>query len=99
MFRSRPAAATRRRTARRERPMATDPRTVQPEKICTRLRDGSVDPRLGDFLGPTDAGANVELGNLLIPPVVNAEFHASQGVLTVRPCAEASDPAVQSPVV
>jgi len=76
--------------------MATDPRTVQPEQIGTRLRDGAVDPRPGDFLGPTNAGADGELGNPHGPTVVNPEIHASQGVRPVRPGVVDSDPAAQS---
>lgn len=57
-----------------------DPRTVEGVHHG-RLRDGAVDPRPGDFLGPTNAGQANPHG----PDVVNPEVHASEGVRPVRP--------------
>lgn len=40
----------------------------------TRLRDGAVDPREGDYLGPPNAGAEGELGNPHGPNAVSPEL-------------------------
>lgn len=72
--------------------MPTDPRTVETEQIGTRLRDGAVDPRPGDFLGPSNAGAEGDLGNPHGPHVVNPEIHGSAGI---RPGLVSDDPAQQ----
>lgn len=76
--------------------MPQDPRTIEDEQIGTRLRDGAVDPRPADFLGPTNAGAEGELGNPHGPTVVNPELHAHQGVRPVRPGAVSDDAEAQS---
>lgn len=76
--------------------MSLDPRTLTDEQVGTRLRDGAVDPRDGDFLGPTNAGAEGELGNPHGPHVVNPEIHAVQDVRPVRPGLVSDDPATQS---
>lgn len=75
--------------------MPLDPRTLTDEQVGTRLRDGAVDPRDGDFLGPTNAGEAGELGNPHGPHVVNPEIHAVQDVRPVRPGPVSDDPAVQ----
>lgn len=75
--------------------MPTDPRTIEDERVGTRLRDGAVDPRPGDFLGPTNAGAEGELGNPHGPTVVNPEIHALQDNRPVRPGPVSDDPAAQ----
>lgn len=75
--------------------MPTDPRTIEDEHLGTRLRDGAVDPRPSDFLGPTNAGAEGELGNPHGPTVVNPEIHALQGNRPVRPGLVSDDPAQQ----
>lgn len=75
--------------------MPTDPRTVTDEQIGTRLRDGAVNPKAGDFLGPSNAGAEGELGNPHGPSVVNPGLHALQDVRPVRPGAVEADPATQ----
>ena len=64
--------------------MSLDPRTLTDEQVGTRLRDGAVDPRDGDFLGPTNAGVEGELGNPHGPHVVNPEIHAMQDNRPVR---------------
>lgn len=76
--------------------MPIDPRTIEDEHIGTRLRDGSVDPRPGDFLGPSNAGAEGELGNPHGPTVVNPEIHAMQDNRPVRPGLVSDDAEVQS---
>lgn len=75
--------------------MVVDPRTISPEQIGTRLRDGAVDPRPGDFLGPSNAGAEGELGNPHGPTVISPGLHASEHIRPIRPGAVSSDPAVQ----
>ena len=76
--------------------MPQDPRTIEDEQVGTRLRDGAVDPRPGDFLGPTNAGAEGELGNPHGPTVVNPEIHAMQDNRPVRPGAVSDGAEVQS---
>lgn len=76
--------------------MPQDPRTLEDQQVGTRLRDGAVDPRPADFLGPTNAGAEGELGNPHGQTVVNPEIHASQGERPIRPGTVSSDPATQS---
>lgn len=73
--------------------MPLDPREDHNVHYGTRLRDGAVDPRPGDFLGPTNAGAEGDLGNPHGPHVVNPEIHGSAGI---RPGLVSSDPATQS---
>lgn len=75
--------------------MTADPRSLSTVQVGTRLRDGAVTPREGDFLGPTNAGAAGELGNPHGPSVVNPEIHALQDSRPVRPGPVSSDPAVQ----
>ena len=73
-----------------------DPREyVNPTVVGTPLRDGAVDPREGDFLGPLNAGLAGEDGNPHGPNVVSPQIHASDGIRPVRPGAVSSDPAVQ----
>lgn len=71
--------------------MPIDPRTLEDEQIGTRLRDGAVDPKVEDFLGPTNAGEDNPHG----PTVVNPEIHAHQGVRPVRPGEVSDDAEVQ----
>lgn len=71
--------------------MPIDPRTLEDEQIGTRLRDGAVDPKAGDFLGPSNAGEDNPHG----PTVVNPEIHAHQGVRPVRPGEVSDDAEVQ----
>lgn len=75
--------------------MPVDPRTITDQQVGTPLRDGAVDPRPGDFLGPTNAGAEGELGNPHGPTVVNPGLHALQDVRPVRPGAVSDDPETQ----
>lgn len=76
--------------------MPQDPRTIEDVQVGTRLRDGAVDPRPADFLGPTNAGAEGELGNPHGPTVVNPEIHAMQDNRPVRPGLVSDDSEVQS---
>ncbi len=61
-------------------PEPLDPRTVDVEQLGTRLRDGAVDPRPEDFLGPINAGDENPHGS----QVINPEIHAS-GPAGIRP--------------
>lgn len=72
-----------------------DPRTITDEQIGTKLRDGAVDPRAGDFLGPTNAGVAGELGNPHGPTVVNPGLHGDESVRGIVPGLVADDPATQ----
>lgn len=65
--------------------MALDPRTLAVQTIGTPLRDAAVDPLPGDFLGPTNAGAEGELGNPHGPSVVNPGLHGVQDSRPIRP--------------
>lgn len=76
--------------------MPLDPRNLEDQQVGTRLRDGAVDPRPGDFLGPTNAGVEGELGNPHGPTVVNPEIHALQDNRPVRPGAVSDDADTQS---
>lgn len=76
--------------------MPLDPRNLEDQQVGTRLRDGAVDPRPGDFLGPTNAGAEGELGNPHGPTVVNPEIHAMQDNRPVRTGAVSDDADTQS---
>lgn len=71
--------------------MPIDPRTLEDEQVGTKLRDGAVDPKAGDFLGPSNAGEDNPHG----PTVVNPEIHARQGVRPVRPGEVSDDAEVQ----
>lgn len=53
-----------------------DPRKVAEEVVGTRLRDAAVDPEVGDFLAPTNAGQGNPHGSTVVSPQV----HASSGV-------------------
>lgn len=75
--------------------MALDPRGLEVQMVGTPLRDAAVGPLPGDFLGPTNAGEEGELGNPHGPSVVNPEIHASQGVRPVRPGEVSSDAETQ----
>lgn len=75
--------------------MPTDPRAITDQLIGTPLRDGAVTPKAGDFLGPTNAGAEGELGNPHGPSVVNPGLHALQDVRPVLEGAVSDDPATQ----
>lgn len=73
-----------------------DPRDyVNPTVVGTPLRDGAVDPREGDFLGPLNAGLAGEDGNPHGPNVVSPQIHASDGIRPVRPGAVSADAAQQ----
>ena len=73
-----------------------DPRDyVTPTRVGTPLRDGSVDPKDGDFLGPLNAGREGEEGNPHGPNVINPQIHAGDGIRPVRPGAVSSDAATQ----
>ena len=76
--------------------MPLDPRNLEDQQVGTRLRDGAVDPRPGYFLGPTNAGAEGELGNPHGPTVVNPEIHAMQDNRPVRTGAVSDDADTQS---
>ncbi|SMX76758.1 hypothetical protein [Brevibacterium antiquum] len=71
--------------------MPIDPRTLEDEQVGTKLRDGAVDPKVGDFLGPSNAGEDNPHG----PTVVNPGLHALQDVRPVRPGAVSEDPTTQ----
>lgn len=71
--------------------MPIDPRTLEDEQVGTKLRDGAVDPKAGDFLGPSNAGEDNPHG----PTVVNPEIHSHQGVRPVRPGEVSDDAEVQ----
>lgn len=72
--------------------MPIDPRTLEDEQVGTKLRDGAVDPKVGDFLGPSNAGEDNPHG----PTVVNPGLHALQDVRPVRPGAVSDDADTQS---
>jgi hypothetical protein len=64
----------------------------QSVRIGTPLRDGAVDPRPADFLGPTNAGAADPHGPLVVSPSIHAV-----GPAPIRPGPVAvDDPARQS---
>lgn len=48
-----------------------DPREVSTRRVGTPVRDGAVDPRKGDFLGPTNAGKANPHGPLVVSPEVH----------------------------
>ena len=56
------------RSTRTERPMPIDPRTLEDEQVGTKLRDGAVDPKVGDFLGPSNAGEDNPHGPTVVNP-------------------------------
>lgn len=58
-----------------------DPREVATQRVGTPIRDGAVDPRPGDFLGPTNAGEANPHGT----EVVNPGIHGDQGTRPVKP--------------
>lgn len=60
-----------------------DPRDVTRQMFGTPLRDGAVDPRPGDFLGPTNAGAEGNLGNPHDVHVVNPQIHGTEDNRTI----------------
>lgn len=62
-----------------------DPRDITPTTVGTPLRDAAVNPDGDDFLPPTNAGEEGELGNPHGPTVVSPEIHGSQGTRPVRP--------------
>lgn len=64
--------------ATRPEALPPDPREHTDEVLGTRLRDAAVDPKPGDFLPPTNAGAEGELGNPHGPHVVAPGIHASE---------------------
>ena len=72
-----------------------DPRDVAETRVGTPLRDGAVDPLPKDFLGPTNAGEEGQLGNPHGPTVVNPELHGVQDNRPIRPGAVSSTPATQ----
>ena len=73
-----------------------DPRDyVTPTRVGTPLRDGSVDPKDGDFLGPLNAGLEGEGGNPHGPNVLNPQIHAGDGIRPVRPGAVSADASQQ----
>jgi hypothetical protein len=74
-----------------ERPEPADPREVSAVRVGTPVRDGAVDPRPGDYLGPTNAGQANPHG----PLVVNPEIHGS-GPTPIHPGdVHTDDPAAQ----
>lgn len=75
--------------------MVADPRDY-PLSVPLLPRDGAVDPLPGDYLGPTNAGADGALGNPHGPSVVSPGIHAEQGARPVRPGAVSGTPATQS---
>lgn len=72
-----------------------DPRDVVDTQVGTRLRDAAANPKAGDFLEPTNAGAAGQLGNPHGPNVVSPEIHGSEGVRPIRPGPVSSTPATQ----
>lgn len=70
-----------------------DPRDyVTPTRVGTPLRDAAVDPRPGDFLAPSNAGAAGVLGNPHGPHVVSPGLHGDESVRTIRPGAVGTAP-------
>lgn len=65
---------------RPETPEPADPRGLSDGTVGTRLRDAAVDPELGDFLAPVNAGEANPHGPLVVAP----EVHAS-GPAGIRP--------------
>ena len=63
-----------------ERPEPPDPREVTTQVVGTELRDAAVDPQLGDFLAPINAGVDNPHGSTVVSP----EIHAS-GPAGIRP--------------
>jgi hypothetical protein len=57
--------------------MVVDPRTLTNTQVGTKTRDGAVDPRPKDFLGPINAGEAGEAGNPHGPNVVSPGIHAA----------------------
>src|SRR4051794_21100953 len=54
-------------------PGPLDPRTVAADQqVGTKIRDGAVDPRPGDFLGPTNAGDANPHGTQVVSPEISA---------------------------
>lgn len=74
--------------------MSVDPRDY-PLTVPALPRDGAVEPRDGDFLAPSNAGAEGELGNPHGPSVVSPGIHAYQGVRPICTGEVASDPTAQ----
>ena len=76
--------------------MTIDPRSLaNPTIVGTPLRDAAVTPAQTDFLPPTNAGAEGELGNPHGPSVVAPGIHGNEGVRPIRPGAVSSTPATQ----
>lgn len=75
--------------------MPLDPRNLETQLVGTPTRDGAVDPRPGDFLGPTNAGEDGEQGNPHGPHVISPGIHALQDVRPVRPGEVDADPEAQ----
>lgn len=76
--------------------MSADPRDYATTQVGSPLRDAAVDPQPVDFLPPTNAGADGELGNPHGPSVVAPGIHAADQVHRIRPGAVSDDPDVQS---
>lgn len=64
--------------------MGADPRNyVEPTRIGTPLRDAAVSPSAVDFLAPSNAGAEGELGNPHGPNVISPGLHGDESVRTI----------------
>lgn len=73
-----------------------DPRDyVEPTRVGTSLRDAAVDPRPSDFLAPSNAGAEGELGNPHGPHVISPGLHGDESVRTIATGPVSGDKAVQ----
>lgn len=62
-----------------DEPVPADPREATHQVVGTPLRDAAVDPAEGDFLPPTNAGADGPEGNPHGPQVVAPGIHAVAG--------------------
>jgi hypothetical protein len=61
-----------------------DPRKASQVRVGTPIRDGAVDPRDKDFLGPINAGKSGKKGNPHSTNVRNPEIHASEGLRPIK---------------
>ncbi|MFJ2619696.1 hypothetical protein [Glutamicibacter sp. NPDC087344] len=73
-----------------------DPRDfVEPTLIGSPLRDAAVTPSDVDFLAPSNAGAEGELGNPHGPNVISPGLHGDESVRTIATGVVSGDKATQ----
>ena len=74
-----------------------DPRDyVEPVQHGTKLRDAAVNPNPAvDFLAPSNAGEEGDLGNPHGPTVVSPGLHGDESVRGIKDGPVSSDPATQ----